>query len=308
MRSVNTPVETPEAVLRAGDYEAVVTSYGGGLRRLRHRGRDLVLSYDGLPPPRYRGAVLVPWPNRVVDGSYEFDGRRHQLHMTEPDRRYALHGLVSDRRFDLEAEETVAVARMRLEGEPGYPWPLELVVTYSLEEHGLTWMIAGHNLGSEPAPYGAGFYPYLVAGPAHEGSVDEWTLRLSADRVLLAEGARLLPREMVSVSADLDLRGGAPLAGRRLDHAFTALAPDRDGWAAARLSDPSGSGVEIAWDAGVLPWVHVFTGDVSAPEVCRAGVAVEPMTCPPDSFNSGTDLVVLPPGGMHRATCRMRAL
>ena len=33
-----------------------------------------------------RGQVLLPWPNRIEDGSYEFDGRRHQLALNEPRR------------------------------------------------------------------------------------------------------------------------------------------------------------------------------------------------------------------------------
>ena len=40
------------------------------------------------------GAVLIPWPNRLGDGSYEFDGARHQLALSEPERRNAIHGLV----------------------------------------------------------------------------------------------------------------------------------------------------------------------------------------------------------------------
>ena len=31
----------------------------------------------------------------------------------------------------------------------------------------------------------------------------------------------------------------------------------------------------------------------------RKSLAVEPMTCPPDAFNSGVDLVVLQPGQSH---------
>ena len=29
--------------------------------------------------------MLIPWPNRIQDGSYEFQGRRHQLPLTEPE-------------------------------------------------------------------------------------------------------------------------------------------------------------------------------------------------------------------------------
>ncbi len=43
------------------------------------------------------------------------------------------------------------------------------------------------------------------------------------------------------------------------------------------------------------PWVQVYTGEL----VGRRGVAIEPMTCAPDAFNSGDGLIVLAPGQSH---------
>ena len=40
-----------------------------------------------------RGQLLMPWPNRVRDGAYSFDGRDLQLALTEPRRSNASHGL-----------------------------------------------------------------------------------------------------------------------------------------------------------------------------------------------------------------------
>jgi aldose 1-epimerase len=40
----------------------------------------------------------------------------------------------------------------------------------------------------------------------------------------------------------------------------------------------------------------VFSGDTLAPERRRQGLAIEPMTCPPNAFRSGRDLIVLRPG------------
>ncbi len=41
----------------------------------------------------------------------------------------------------------------------------------------------------------------------------------------------------------------------------------------------------------------VFSGDTLEPAQRRTALAVEPMSCPPDAFRSGTDLVALHPGG-----------
>ena len=80
---------------RSGDQRAVVVEVGGGLRSYTLGGGDVLDGY-GVEEPSLsgRGQVLVPWPNRLQDGCYEFDGRRHQLPLTEPELSNAIHGLV----------------------------------------------------------------------------------------------------------------------------------------------------------------------------------------------------------------------
>ncbi len=52
----------------------------------------------------------------------------------------------------------------------------------------------------------------------------------------------------------------------------------------------------------------MHTADLPDPAESRRGLALEPMTCPPDAFNSGTDLVVLEPGAEHTAAWTIRAV
>src|SRR5262249_59237194 len=78
------------------DQRAVVVEVGGGLRTYTVDGRNVV---EGYGPDQMsaagRGQVLLPWPNRLEDGRYEFDGERHQLALTEPEHGNAIHGLAS---------------------------------------------------------------------------------------------------------------------------------------------------------------------------------------------------------------------
>jgi aldose 1-epimerase len=69
-----------QITITAGDQQAVVVEVGGGLRSYSAGGRELVDGYkmDQMSSSG-RGQVLIPWPNRLQDGSYDFDGRRHQL-------------------------------------------------------------------------------------------------------------------------------------------------------------------------------------------------------------------------------------
>ena len=78
-----------------GDQRAVVVEVGGGLRAYSAAGRELLDPYpaDGQIASG-RGQVLIPWPNRIEDGAYEFDGSSHQLPLDEVGSRNAIHGLV----------------------------------------------------------------------------------------------------------------------------------------------------------------------------------------------------------------------
>jgi aldose 1-epimerase len=298
-----------ELTLRHGPYEAVVTEVGGGLRLLRHAGRDLVRPYGvGQVRPRYSGVVLAPWPNRVADGVYTFDGETHRLPHTEPERQNALHGLVTWDRFQAaHASASSATLVDRPAPRVGYPFEVEAEVTYTLhEEEGLRTTVRGRNLGTRPAPWGTAAHPYLQAGTDH---VDECRLVVPAAQVLEVTPDRLLPVRVVPVQDQgLDLRTARRIGDLFLDHAFTGLVPDEDGLARVRLTSASGAGVECVWDPAVLPWVQVHTADTPEAETDRTGLAVEPMTCAPDAFNSGAGLVVLPPGGHHDATWTLRAV
>lgn len=297
-----------EHLLRHGDYVASVVAVGGGLRQLRYGDRDVVRPYAADEVrPRYRGALLAPWPNRVVDGRYTFDGTTHQLDITEPERGHALHGLVAWARFDLVDQVPDSVTAVhRLVPRTSYPFELEIRAHYRLADDGLSCEVAATNHGDRPAPYGVAAHPYLVAGP---GPVDRWTLELPASQVLEVTPDRLVPQGLAGiVGTDRDFRRPRSLAGLEVDHAFTGLSPDADGLVAARVRSDDGTGAEMTWDPASLPWVQVHTADLPPPEPSRAGLAVEPMTCPPDAFNSGVDLRVLRPGESTAAAWRLAAI
>jgi aldose 1-epimerase len=296
-----------EYEISADGYVAVVCEVGASLRVLRHGHRDLVASYPAEDVrPVYRGAVLAPWPNRVADGRFEFDGVTHQVPVNEVDRMNALHGLVAWVPWQLvEHVQHQVVLAYRLHPLEGYPFMLDLQVAYRVGRHGLEWEIACVNVGDDPAPYGCALHPYLVAG---EGHVDDWTLTLPAEQYLTVSADRLLPAGVEPVAGTgFDFRGSRPIGTAFLDHAFTGLVRDENDHATVTLTDAAGAGVAMRWDAA-LPWVQVHTADRPEPELNRSGLAVEPMTCPPDAFNSGVDLVRLQPGDEHRARWHIWAL
>jgi len=287
--------------LRAHGYTAAVTPLGATLRLLAHQGRPLVRGFAAdTARPVYSGAVLAPWPNRIGDGRYRYDGAEHELPINEPDRAAALHGLVADLPWDVVRRSTEAVVlRHRLSPQPGYPFQLDLGMTYRLDADGLETQLTARNTGSATAPYGCSIHPYLVAG---EGRVDDWTLRLPAERYLDVDPDRLLPTgERTVDGTSYDFREPRPIGSVFIDHAFAV-----PGHASAVITGPDGGGTRISWDEHCR-WVQLHTADRPEPELHRTGLAVEPMTCPPDAFRSGVDLVHLRPGEEHTVTWRLAA-
>ncbi|MFB2580800.1 aldose 1-epimerase family protein [Herbiconiux sp. P15] len=356
--------------IAAGGYEARVVSEGATLRALTFRGRDLVAPFGvDEPRPAMRGALLAPWPNRTADGRYTFDGVTHQLELTEPETGNAAHGLAHSLPFhptptpepaataahptptDPTSVATAAPAAHSaaldpaagsdrvvltgwIEAQEGYPWRVRLDVEFSVGVCGFRQRITATNESDRPAPFGMGVHPYLLAGPAAPGAVDDWELELPAHEVLLVSPDRLLPVARVAVDdpatatlrrsgGGLDFSGARLIGGTVLNHAFTALQPDADGRVVIRLTDPahaagSGSGsagsggggrrgVEVGLGAGT-PWVQLYSADHNPGPDRRHALAVEPMTCPPDALNSGTDLRILSPGASTSLEWTLRAL
>lgn len=290
-----------EYKIRAGNYTATITALAGALRELRHRERDLIVPFpEGGPIPDYRGIVAAPWPNRIADGRYTFDGVEYEVPVNEADRGSALHGLVFPLEWTLESHEESSVTLSCFpEPAAGYPHRLRIAVEYRLAEDGLHGTVTAANLGSNAAPYGVCPHPYLVAGPA---PLDEWVLEIPAGTFLEVTPDRLLPKETRSVEGhEFDFRAPRRIGGTEIDHAFTDIAFDGGGQARVLVRDPGGTGVGMAWDR-TCRWLQIHTADKQPPFPNRLGLAVEPMTCPPDAFNSGADLIRLEPGATHRAS------
>jgi len=235
--------------LRHGGECVVVVEVGGGIRSW-----DGVL--DGYAESEIcrsgRGQMLAPWPNRISQGVYTFDGEEHRLALTEPSSGSAIHGLVRWANWRaVERSEARVVMEHVLHPQPGYPFTLRLRVEYALGDDGLAVRTSAENLGDRACPFGAGHHPYLAAPT---GRVDDLALQ------------------------------GRPIGSKRYDDTLALEGP----W---RLE----VGELVVWADEAWKYVQLFTGD-DKPDVARRAIAVEPMTCPPNAFRTGDDLIRLEPG------------
>lgn len=293
--------------LAHGEQRATVVEVGGGLRCYSVGGREVLESYplqaicDGG-----HGTPLIPWPNRLADGRYSFDGKEYQLALSEPARHNAIHGLLRWRSWrELERTAAAVTVSTRVHPLPGYPFSLDVRIAYELGEEGLEVTTTAANVGEEPCPYACGQHPYLSPG---EGPIDHCTLELPAAVRILTDEERGLPsgREAVAGTA-FDFRVPRAIGALEIDSAFTELARDSQGRVAVRLACPDGRTVEL-WTGEGYQLIEIFTGDTLAPGRRRTGLAVEPMSCPPNGLASGEQLVVLEPGEQHTARWGVRLL
>lgn len=285
-----------EARISAGGYEAVVSTFGAALKFLRFSGREFLDSFERPEDnPVARGQVLVPFPNRIEDGEYAFGGKEFRLPLDEPERGHAIHGLARRREWRISERSGAAVElRCGLPPSRGYPFSLDLRITYGLSLSGLAVEMAATNTGDGPLPFGAGYHPYLMVGTKY---VDEAVLRVPAESHLELD-ERLIPRGRAAVAGSgLDFREGRGVGEAKINACFTDLSFDGDGRTRTALSHPDGRPKVEVWADGEHPYIQIYTGD-DMPEESerRRSVAIEPMSCAPNAFNSGDGSRVLQPG------------
>jgi galactose mutarotase-like enzyme len=279
-----------------GSQEVVVCEVGATLRSYTVADAPVL---DGFAADEWshsgRGQVLAPWPNRLADGRFEFNGVRAQAALDEPERHNAIHGLVRWLPWTLQTRHQNQVSlRLQLHPSPGYPFSLLLELDYHVGREGLTITTRARSLEEGPVPFGLGFHPYLTAGTE---TVDGAILRVPALHTLEVDD-RGLPTGTVTPVAGTERDFTAPrfVGPAVLDTAFTTLERNAEGRAEASLDAPDGTSGATLWVDQGFPYLMVYTGD-TLPEQARRrrAVAIEPMTCPPNALRTGTDVIDLQP-------------
>ncbi|HET7359930.1 MAG TPA: aldose epimerase [Rhodanobacteraceae bacterium] len=260
-----------------------------------------------------RFAVMLPFANRIADGRYRFDGEDFDLQPgVEGSARGIRHGFVLDTAFDVAATGTGddgASVRfehvLRPDMHPGYPFALDLAVTYTLHAGGLDLDVRMRNTGTRKAPCFFGWHPYLRL---RDDGVDALELQLPATQRVRTD-ADLIPLPGAAAYADLeawpgfDFRRPRPIGHNVLDTAFAGLAADSDGRIRSHLRDPdSGLAVAMWQERGVA---LAFSGDTLAADARRRSLALEPMEALTNAFNRDdcVEAITLAPGAERHFRC-----
>ena len=282
-----------ELSLSCASQRVVVSPWGASLRRYLliddcGQETDLVWGYSGGSTKRGgQGDVLIPFPGRVRDGHYTFEGQSLQLECNDKEGPNAIHGFVRSLPWQIRETHTNAVTfEIDLDAESyakrGYPFSLSISVTYGLDASGLTCSFIMKNIGTQTAPVGVGFHPYFTVGAS---PIDEAEIQIPG-AACLEFNDRLIPTgKILNVTGTpWDYRQSHPIGHQRFNHCYVQFERDAQGRAMASLHNPrNGRAIDITMDSAFSALV-VYTGD-AIPDAPRAAVAIEPMTCASDAFN-----------------------
>lgn len=252
----------------------------------------------------YRGVPIFPVINRLDGGRYTHLGSRYQLPINEPERDNALHGFLTELVPQVEVAEGATSSECTLtyhyRGQyAGYPFPADVQFHFVLhDDASLELSMSVTNMHDQPIPVGIGWHPYFTLG----GDVDRLALQLpQVKRVLVDE--RLLP---TGEHAEFQAFSQPQRIGKtELDTCFAIQEIPGDATARTTLwSEELDRGLEV--------WQHTGTHGLNFLQLCtapdRQSIAIEPVSCGINAFNTGEGLIELAPRQQIRTHTGVRLL
>ncbi|MDX2301631.1 MAG: aldose 1-epimerase [Microscillaceae bacterium] len=283
------------------EYVSILPEWGSILNEMQIRWEDSFLNIiDGYADPEelkqtykktFKGSKLSPYPNRIREGKYTFEGIDYQLDINFPHENNSIHGFLDDQVFEVleEAHSTMYASLLlshHYDGNiNGYPFPYKIKVLYSFDIHNtLRVNTLIKNTGDRNMPLGHGWHPYFRTG----NPIDSWEIQFAPTHQYL------LDEKMIPTGATApftEFQGFKPIGDFDFDTAF-ALNSSHEAQT-FRIRDLS-KNLEINVVQETGPNKYNFSQVFSPPH--RQSLAIEPMTCAPNAFNNQIGLIVLAPG------------
>lgn len=276
-----------------GNSMTVIPEHGGHLQEVVLGGLSVVDGFETVEEMeanfKSKSAVLYPFPNRLKNGTYEFDGNTYQLPINSPSTGNAIHGIgrkVAMKVHSIELGEDEADVHLRYEyagDNPGYPFAFAFSLSFYFRANGHFDVSFGlHNFCNVSIPVGLGWHPYFKLG----GAIDAVKMRLpeveriEVDEFMIPTGEKTAFedfREMKAIGdAEFDTGFRIKKEGPRAEVVL------QDGTNQLRYWQETGE--------GKFNFIQVFIPPA------RTSIALEPMTCNIDAFNNQDGLLVLKPG------------
>jgi aldose 1-epimerase len=198
----------------------VLPENGGGLGCWRIGDQNMLRSaspsaIDARDPLGLATFPLVPFSNRIKDGTFDWAGEPMALAKNFRPERHSIHGVGWQRAWQVESQsDTAATLTLEHRSDAYWPWPFEARQTISLGSTSLNLTLSVRNLAAHAVPLSFGHHPYFEA----EGA----SLTFSAERVWMS-GTDALPTEEVVPQSQFDFASTASVEGRDVDHCYAGV-------------------------------------------------------------------------------------
>lgn len=270
----------------------IVPTWGGVLKELNLAANgqlysliDCPESYEELfADTHYLSAILFPFPSRIPNGKFTFEGTTYQLPINEPARNTAIHGFVHPNPYIvLEENASENSASLKLgyhyDGSlSGYPFPFQLSITYTLRTNELTLQYDVKNVGSKNLPMAFGWHPYYKLGG---GKTDEFEIEIPSSTIVTFD------KQMIPTgTAPFAQSGRHSLEAQVLDNCFVLDSTKAETNVFYKKKDLQ---LTIFQDIEQLKYLVVYTPSH------RNTIAIEPLSSNVNALNSGEGLIVLKP-------------
>jgi aldose 1-epimerase len=274
---------------------SVVPSCGAVMLDLTINGENILDSYQTPAELEkldwMKNTILYPFPNRLQDGRYFWQGKSQQFDINDKGTNNALHGFALYQKFKvvrilLTDEAAEITCRLEDAGKiAGYPYPTVLEVTFGISVNNkFRVAFAVTNMHYEYIPMGLGWHPYFKLTP----TVAETALRMpECDKVMI--DARMIPNgQKTDYNA---YQTPIKIGDAFLDNCFEVK---NNGYTYKVAIQGAGKKLTLQANSKTWPYIQMFT----PPH--RGSIAIEPMTCNIDAFNNGNGLLKLAPGGIWK--------
>lgn len=307
----------PEIIeLKSGNQRLTINQTGAGIMEYYldiSKGRqDIIYGYSASEEnSAFMGCVLFPFPGRVENSQYQFEGKEYQLSGVKIKDGQAIHGFVRGVDWQVEkktgSEAVLSYEMTKAEYQAkGYPFSVEITINYSLGNNGLTCRTKVENIGREAAPFGLGFHPYFTVGT---DNINDMIIRIKAKQLVEFSFDLQPTGKLIDIDGnDLNFNQPGKIGSRIIDNCYTDLAfmshlvGGTGGIAETVLSDGGDCEITI-WQDENFPYLQVYSADTIGDKHRRKGFAVEPQTCTGFAFNlPKMGLKVLQPGEVFMAS------
>ena len=265
-------------------------------------------------PDIYGIPVLFPFPNRIRGGTWHFEGQSYNFDKAA-ESPTSIHGLLLNRPYRVArhtANENGATLACTLDSQEfpdisrQFPFPFSIGIEYTLKDCALSMTVSIRNDGNRNMPMGFGIHPYFRVALSPNAGAAAALIRVPVAAYWQLDDISVPTGKKLTAAGRLDLRHPTPLAGLRLDHVFTDVQMEADGFSRCVIENrDTGHAMVMESDARFRELV-VYTPPG------RDTICFEPYTCPTDAINLEAKgipagVIVMAPQETFTATVQMRA-